>query len=69
VQFVFQNNKKWQSYEGLNGHRYSKNSKKVENSMSHFWEAILAMKVKFLGVTYVHVGYPHTKFHPILRGS
>jgi hypothetical protein len=28
----FSNSEKWQSYEGLNGHRYSK---KVENSMSH----------------------------------
>jgi hypothetical protein len=53
------------NYKGLNGHRYSKNSKKVENSMSHFWEA---MKVKF-GDTYVHLGYLHTKFRPILRGS
>jgi hypothetical protein len=42
--------------------------KKVENSMSYFWEAILAMKVKYLGVTYVHVGYPHTEFRPILEG-
>ena len=40
VQFVFQNNEKWRSYEGLNGHGYSKNSEKVENLMSHFWEAI-----------------------------
>ena len=30
VQFVFQNNEKWRSYEGLNGHGYSKNSKKVK---------------------------------------
>ena len=66
VRFVFQNNEKWQSYEGLNGHRYSKNSKKVE---SHFWEAIQAMKVKFLRVTYIHLGFSHTEFRPILRGS
>ncbi len=36
--------------------------------MSHFWEAILAMKVKFLGDTHVQLGYPHTEFRPILRG-
>ena len=69
VQFVFQNNEKWRSYEGLNGHGYSKNSKKVKNLTSHFWEAILAMKVKFLRVTYVHLGYPQNEFRPNLRGS
>ena len=34
-----------------------------------FWEAIQAMWVKFLWDTYDHLGYPHTKSHPILRGS
>ena len=37
---------------------------KKENLMSHFWEAIQAIKVKFLRVTYVHLGYPHTEFRP-----
>ena len=36
--------------------------------MSHFWEAMQAMGVKFLWDTYDHLGYPHTKFRPILRG-
>ena len=29
VQFVSQNNEKWRSYEGLNGHGYSKKVKKL----------------------------------------
>ena len=69
VQFVFQNNEKCQSYDALNGHRYSKNNKKGEYFKGHFWEAIQAMKVKFLWDTYDHLGYPHTKFRSILRGS
>ena len=69
VQFVFQNNEKFPSYDVLNGHRYSKNSIKVKYLMSHFWEAIEAMRVKFLWDTCDHLGYPHTKFRPILRGS
>ena len=36
--------------------------------MSQFWEAIQAMGMKFLWDTYDHLGYPHTKFRPILRG-
>ena len=69
VQFVFQNNEKCPSYDALNGHRYSKNNKKVEYLIGHFWEAIQAMRVKFLWDTYDHLGYPHTEFRPILRGS
>ena len=44
-------------------------AKTAETLMSHFWEAILAMKVKFLWVTYVHLDYPQTGFRPNLRGS
>ena len=69
VQFVFQNNEKRPSYDALNGHRYSKNNKKVECLIIYFWEAIQTMRVKFLWDTYDHQGYWHTKFHPILRGS
>ena len=61
MQFVFQNNEKWRSYEGLNGHGWSKNSEKVENLMSHFWETTVGLKVKFLRVIYV------TGFEKILR--
>ena len=68
VQFVFQNNENCPSCDVLNGHRYSKNSKKVEYLMNHCWDAIQAMGVKFLLDTYDHLGYPHTKFRPILRG-
>ena len=69
VQFVFQNNENCPSYHVLNGHWYSKNNKKVEYLMSHFWETIQAMGVKFLWDTYDHLGCAHTKFCPILRGS
>ena len=48
VQFVFQNNEKCPSYDVLNGDWYSKNNKKVEYLISHFWEAIQAMGMKFL---------------------
>ena len=65
VQFIFQNNEKCPSYDALN----SKNNKKVESLIGHFREAIEAMRVKFLWDTYDHLGYPHTEFHPILRGS
>lgn len=34
--------------------------------MSPFWEAILVMKIKFLQVTHVHLGYPQTEFCPDL---
>ena len=68
VQFFFCN-AKCRSYDVLNGHRYSKNSRKVEYLMSHFWEDIQAKGVKFLWDTYDQLGYPHTKFHSILRGS
>ena len=54
---------------GLQYHRYSKNGKKVENLMSHFWEATQVVKVKFLLVTYVHLDYSQTEFRPNLRGS
>ena len=37
--------------------------------IDHFWEAIQTIWVKFLWDTYDHLGYPHTTFHPILRGS
>ena len=56
VQFVFQNNEKWRR-----GFEWSQVQQKVENLMSPFWEAILAMKAKFLRVTYVHLGYPQTE--------
>ena len=69
VQFIFQNNEKCQSYDTLNGHGCSKNNQKVEYLIAHFWEAIQAMGMKFLWDTYDHLGYPHTKFRPILRGS
>ena len=69
VQTVFQNNIKFPSYDALNGHRYSKNNQKVEFLIGYFLEAIQAMGVKFLWNTYDHLGYPHTKFCPILRGS
>ena len=69
VQFVFQNNENCPSYDALNGHRYSKNNKKVEYLIGHFGEAIQAMGMKFLWDTYDHLGYPHTEFRPILRGS
>ena len=48
VQFVFQNNENCPSYDALNGHRYSKNNKKVEYLIDLFWKAIQAMGVKFL---------------------
>ena len=69
VQTVFQNNEKYPSYDALNGHRYSKNNKKVEYLIGHVLEAMQAMGVKILWDTYDHLGYPHTKFCPILRGS
>ena len=47
VQFIFQNNEKCPSYDILNGHRYNKNSKKVEYLMGHFLEAIQSMGLKF----------------------
>jgi len=52
-----------------NGHRFGKNNGKVEYLKGHFWEAILAMWVKFLFDTYDHVDYPHTEFFSIPRGS
>ena len=69
MQFVFQNNEKYPSYDALNGHRYSKNDKEVEYLMSHLWETIKAMRVKFVWDSYDHLGYPHAEFRPILRGS
>ena len=56
VQYVFQNNEKCPRCDALNGHRYSKNKKKVEYLMGHFWEAIQTMRVKFLWDKYYHQG-------------
>ena len=69
VQFVFQNNEKCPSFKALNGNRYSKSNQKAEYLIGHFWEAKQAMRVKFLWDTNNHLGYSHTKFRPILRGS
>ena len=68
LQYVFQNNKKCLSYDALNGHRYSKKLKGLIFNRS-FWEAIQAMGVKFLLETCDHLGYPYTKFRPILKWS
>ena len=68
VQFIFQRNEKFPGYDALNGHRYSKNNKKVEYLIGHLWETIQAVRVIFLQDTYDHLGYQHTKFCPILRG-
>ena len=69
VQFVLQDSEKWQSYEGLNITDTTKTGGKIENLMSHFWEATQVAKVKFLLVTYVHLDYPQTEFRPYPRGS
>ena len=45
------------------------NNKKIKCLIGHFGEAIQAMGIKFLRDTYDHLGYPHTEFRPILRGS
>ena len=47
----------------------TKRWQKVKYSIKHFLEAIQVILVKFLWDTYGHLGYPHTKFHSILRGS
>ena len=69
VQFNFQNTENCPSYDALNGHRYSRYNKKGKYLIGHFWEAIRAMRVKFVWDTYNHRCYPHTEFRPILRGS
>ena len=60
VPFVFQNYEKCLSYDTFNGHRYSKNNKKLEYLIDNFWEALQALRVKFLWDTYDYLGYPHT---------
>ena len=59
VQFVFQSNENYPSYDALNGHRYSKNNEKLECLMSHFWEAIQAIEVNSLG-THMTTWATHT---------
>ena len=39
-----------------------------EYLIGHLWEAVQAMRVKFLWETYDHLGYPHTEFCPIPKG-
>ena len=58
VQFVFQNNEKWRSYGGLNGHRYSKKQQKSRKLNEPFLGSHTSNESKFSSGYICPLGLP-----------